>query len=247
MGSCRRGLAPWVILADGPGGLFMPGFARARCHGDGTPTRSDASGTKAATDVLPGVSRYPVARLIFRRASSARSGAGVSLPALPCSHSGAGSTGTRWSDPGSGGRLVGSSADAARESWYKTVRSVVEDRTESDGHSRQRPSVRYPVSAGWPWPAAAHRRERASVSAEVADAVSMIWRGWPPRPLAAVDPQRPVCAASSLVGRTRQVSDAVALARFVPHLSAQVPRFMVLPRGPGRPRPSRARMSCAIS
>ena len=28
-GSCRRGLAPWVILADGPGGLTMPLFAWA--------------------------------------------------------------------------------------------------------------------------------------------------------------------------------------------------------------------------
>jgi hypothetical protein len=52
----------------------VPGFARAHCHGDGTPIRPGTSGTKAATDVPPGVSRYPVSRLICGRASSAGSG-----------------------------------------------------------------------------------------------------------------------------------------------------------------------------
>ena len=33
------------------GALFMPGFARADCHGDGTPIRSGTSGKKAAADV----------------------------------------------------------------------------------------------------------------------------------------------------------------------------------------------------
>ena len=29
-GFLSQGLAPWVILADGPGGLIVPGFARAQ-------------------------------------------------------------------------------------------------------------------------------------------------------------------------------------------------------------------------
>ena len=41
------------------GALFVPEFARAHCHGDGTPIRPGASGRKAAADVLPGVSQYP--------------------------------------------------------------------------------------------------------------------------------------------------------------------------------------------
>jgi hypothetical protein len=29
-GFLSQGLAPWVILADGPGGLVVPGFAREK-------------------------------------------------------------------------------------------------------------------------------------------------------------------------------------------------------------------------
>ena len=102
VGSCRRGLAPWVILVDGPGGLFVPGFARAHCHGDGTPIRPGASGTKAVADVPPGISRYPVSRLIYGRASSAGSGMpGAGLPHMqdPCT--------TVRSQPGHAGPVGG--------------------------------------------------------------------------------------------------------------------------------------------
>ena len=96
-GSSVAGPCPWVILADGPGSLFVPGFARSRCHGDGTPIRPGASGTKTAPDVPPGISRYPVSRLICGRASSA--GSGSRRPAAPASRTLAQrseSTGTRW-------------------------------------------------------------------------------------------------------------------------------------------------------
>ena len=63
------------------GALFVPGFARAHCHGDGTPIRPGTSGTKTVADVPPGVSRYPVSRLICGRASSA--GSGSREPAYP--------------------------------------------------------------------------------------------------------------------------------------------------------------------
>jgi hypothetical protein len=56
-GSCRRGLAPWVILADGPGGLAVPGSAFAEC-------RAGASGM---------VRRFALAH---RAAMSASRGAG---------------------------------------------------------------------------------------------------------------------------------------------------------------------------
>jgi hypothetical protein len=163
VGSCRRGLAPWVILADGPGGLFMPGFAWACCHGDGTPTRSDASGTKAATDVPPGVSRYPVLRLIFRRASSACSGAGVGLPALPVLARRCGVNGDTLVRPRLGrptGRLVG--GRGAR----KLVHNCAVGRLGPGRVRRAQQAAAVgplPRISSTAWPAAAHRRERANI------------------------------------------------------------------------------------
>ena len=65
VGSCRRVLAPWVILADGPGGLVMPGFARARAVGDaraiGTRQYAPAhrAGSGAGTVRGGALARYP--------------------------------------------------------------------------------------------------------------------------------------------------------------------------------------------
>src|SRR6185437_8146641 len=92
-GPCPLGdLGGW---SRGP--YFVPGFARAHCHGDGTPIRSGASGTKAAAGVPPGVSQYRLSRLICRRPTSAASGTGSRLtPHAGALRSGTGSTGTRW-------------------------------------------------------------------------------------------------------------------------------------------------------
>src|SRR6516165_1893745 len=72
-GFLSQGLAPWVILADGPGGLSVPGFARAGCHGDGTSIRFGTSGTNAADDAPPRLSQYWLSRLICWRPTSALS------------------------------------------------------------------------------------------------------------------------------------------------------------------------------
>ena len=161
------------------GALFVPGFARADCHGDGTPIRPGASGTKAAADVLPGVSRYRLSRLICRRPTSAGAGVGSRLtPHAGPLPSGTGSTGTRWL----GSRLrrpVGRRVGGyGAQSEYIKVRSVVDDRAESAGAQQVaatgpqipqahigrtvRPAVQVPFE---------HRREQAGAPDEIAERV----------------------------------------------------------------------------
>src|SRR5271169_484659 len=110
------------------GALFVSRFARAHCHGDGTPIRSGASGTKAAEDVPSALSRYRLSWLICKRPSSAVSGnREPTYTASRAFPSGTGSTGTHG--PGSrlrrsvGGRVGGCGA----KSEYKKVRLVVDD------------------------------------------------------------------------------------------------------------------------
>ena len=99
------------------GALFVPGFARAHCHGDGTPIRLGASGTKAAEDVPPGLSRY---RYIAADLQAPNFGSkrepGADLPrmqglctAVP------GQPGHADPSPGHGGQLDGASVGAARK------------------------------------------------------------------------------------------------------------------------------------
>ena len=166
---------------SGPGGLFMPGFARAHCHGDGTPIRPGASGTKAAADVPPGVSRYPASRLICGRASSAGSGAGSPLsPLAGPLPIGTESTGTRWPVDGQGGQRPRQLGGNSGKMNTLKVRSVVHNRPQSTGEQQ--------VSVGGP--AGPYRRSgrpsrcRASTSAsKSADQAStpivwswVIWR-----------------------------------------------------------------------
>ena len=150
------------------GALFVPGFARADCHGDGTPIRPGASGTKAAEDVPPGLSRYRLSRLICRRPTSAVSGNWEpTYPACRAFPSGTGSTGTRWLGSrlrrSVGGRVGGYGA----QSEYIKVRSVVDDRAESAGAQQvvaigpQIPQARLIRSSGLPSRChKGHRREQ---------------------------------------------------------------------------------------
>jgi len=150
VGSCRRGLAPWVILADGPGGLFVPGFARARCHGDGTPIRPVASGTKAAADLPPGESRHPAARLIcaqtFPADSGSRESAYPACRALPAVRVNLDTL------PGPAARTVGC-PPRRRTRRAKLVQSSAVGRLSPAGSAERRgqwPPVRCAVSAGQP-------------------------------------------------------------------------------------------------
>ena len=196
------------------GALLCPGLPGKTGLGDARAiVRRFALAHRAARSASSGTGpiAVPVSRLICGRASSARSGSGSRLaPRYRSLHSGTGSTGTRWSGPGSGGQLADASADAARESWYIPVRSVVCDWAESAERSRTRPSTCGPISAGRP---GLPSRCRASTGAANKSQTrlpivwsSMIWRSWPPRPSATVNSQRPAYAASSLAagpGRPR--------------------------------------------
>ena len=96
------------------GAYLCPDLPGHICHGDGTPIRPGASGTKTAADVPPGVPRHPVARLICGRASSAASGMpGAGLPRMQALPSDTESTGTRWPAP----RLGRASWPTRRRIW----------------------------------------------------------------------------------------------------------------------------------
>ena len=168
----------------------MPGFARAHCHGDGTPIRPGASGTKAAADVPPGVSRYPVSRLICGRASSA--GSGSREPAWPACR-----TLAQWYGVNRdtlAGRRPGRPAARQLGGNSAKMNTLKCGRSSTTGpsppvNSRYRPPARTfgrSISArrsGRP------SRCRASTSAsKSADQAStpivwslVIWRSWPPR------------------------------------------------------------------
>ena len=191
------------------GALLCPGLPGKTGLGDARAiVRRFALAHRAASSASSGTGpiAVPVSRLIGGRASSAHSGSGSRLaPRYRSLHRGTESIGTRWSGPASGGQLADASADAARESWYIPVRSVVCDWTESAERSRTRPSTCGPISAGRP---GLPSRCRASTGANKPAALpivwfSIIWRSWPPRPSATVNSERPANAASSWVSRTR--------------------------------------------
>jgi hypothetical protein len=118
----------------------VPGFARARCHGDGTAIRPGASGRKAAADVPPGVSRHRVSRLICGRGSPA--GSGSREPVYPVCRALVQRHGITQ-DPLAGLRLrrpAGRRAGGCgAKSDYIPVRSVLCDRAES-ARAQQYPS-----------------------------------------------------------------------------------------------------------
>jgi len=94
----------------------VPGFARAHCHGDGTPIRPGPSGKKAGEDVPPGLSRHRLSQLICRRPTSAVSGnREPASPACRALHSG--TVRLRHAGPGTGygGQLKDAPVDAARK------------------------------------------------------------------------------------------------------------------------------------
>ncbi len=104
----------------------MPGFARAYCHGDGTPILSGASGTKAAAHAPLGVSQYRLSRLICRRPTSAASGnREPACRACRALHSGTGSTRTRWPGPRLRRPVEWRVGRCGAQSEYIKVRSVV--------------------------------------------------------------------------------------------------------------------------
>jgi hypothetical protein len=131
------------------GALFMPGFARAHCHGDGTPIRSGTSGTKTARAVPPDLSRYRLSRLICRRPTSVASGnRELAYPACRGLAQRYGSTEARWL----GSRLRRSAGGCAggygAQNEHRKVRSVVDDRAESAGDAAVAaicPQIRKPV------------------------------------------------------------------------------------------------------
>ena len=185
-----------------------------------------------------------VSRLIRECGSPACGGAAAGVPRICRSlHSGTGQPGHAGPALGSGGQPAGASADAARESWYITVRSVVWDQAESAGAQQAAaagPQARISRTA---WPAVQapceHRREQASLSDEVADRVVLDDLA-KLTVQAAGDGEQPAAAdaASSLAGRTRLALDAAALVRTAPQLSAQVPDSWPCLGSPGRPPPS---------
>ena len=122
----------------------MPGFARSHCHGDGTPIRPGASGTKAPADVPPGILRYPVSRLICGRASSA--GSGSREPAYPASRTLAQRYGINR-DTSARPRLrrpAGRRGGYGARSEYIKVRSVAYDRAGFVGTQKYRSPIRRP-------------------------------------------------------------------------------------------------------
>ena len=116
-GSCRRGLAPWVILADGPGGLICaricPGTLSRRWYANtsGSIGHEGGGGRAAGPFAVPVIA----ADLQAPNFGSKRE-PGADLPRMqgPCTAV-RGRLGHAGSGPGYGGQLEGASVDAARK------------------------------------------------------------------------------------------------------------------------------------
>ena len=156
----------------------MPGFARADCHGDGTPIRPGASGTKAAPDVLPDVLRYRLSADLQAPNFGSKRESGADLPRMqgPAQRHGV--------DRGTLARVPATAASwTARrrmraQSEYIKVRSVVDDRAESAGAQQvvaTGPQIPQAQIGGTIQPAVQvpfeHRREQAGAPDETAERV----------------------------------------------------------------------------
>jgi len=149
----------------------VPGFARAHCHGDGTPVRPGASGRKAAPGVPPGVSGYRTWPLVCGHQSSAVSGSRSRLAAHagPCARYGVNrDTLARPRLERPAGRRVGR---CGAQSEYIPVRSVAYDRAEFSRAQQVAvtgPQVPQANTGRTVWPATQmpveHRREKADVT-----------------------------------------------------------------------------------
>jgi len=110
----------------------VPGFARADCHGDGTPIRPGASGTKPAADVPQACRCTRRSPLICERRSPAVSGSREpALPRMqgPCP---AAQRHPEHADPARPGRPAGRcGGGCGAQSCHIKVRSVFCDRADS--------------------------------------------------------------------------------------------------------------------
>ena len=109
----------------------MPGFARADCHGDGTPNRPVVSGRNAAADVPSACRRPRTSPLICARPSSAASGSRE--PAWPRMQGPCPAVQRQpgHADPARLGRPAGRRAGiCGAQSLYIKVRSVSCDQAE---------------------------------------------------------------------------------------------------------------------
>jgi hypothetical protein len=214
-GSYCRGLAPWVILADGPGGLTVPGLARVGVSGI---VRRIALAPRAvsSTTAAVGGSLDRVPRLICGHGSCARreNGAGKRRIAGACpavrGPPGPAGPAVRLRQP-TGCRTVG----RGERSWYKIVRSVDRHRAESARRSKQWPPSLRPIAPGHPGlPSGCRARTSASkptrdpgLPVVVLDDLVSLPSG---PPSSAAGSQRPAQAEPSSSWWIRPVRDAAA-------------------------------------
>jgi len=245
----------------------VPGFARARCHGDGTPVGPGASGMKAAADAPPGVARYRVSRLICGRGSPA--GSGSREPVCPACRALAQRHGINQ-DTLAGprlGRPAGRRADGCgAQSEYIPVRSVLCDRAQSAGAQQLAPTGR---RSGRPVPAErsglpSRCRASASTSKSASQArLPLVWssvirRSWPPQGRNAREsPVSQRCAAAGEQHRSQRGPRARRCGRPGRRANGHTARIrcllVVLPdraglgRGGGRQPEQRRHLSAEVS